>query len=71
MMPFGPVEPGVFDRVASRRLRPQGAEWVLEAEGIRVENDAVVDFDRHFWDPSEQTMRAKSTENEPLLSKIL
>lgn len=36
MMPFGPVEPGVFDRVASRRLRPQGAEWVLEAEGIRA-----------------------------------
>jgi hypothetical protein len=43
----------------------------LEAEGIRVENDAVLEFDRHFWDPSEQTMRAKSTENEPLKSKSL
>lgn len=43
----------------------------LEAEGIRVENDAVLEFDRHFWDPSEQTMRANSTENEPLKSKSL
>jgi methylated-DNA-protein-cysteine methyltransferase-like protein len=43
----------------------------LEAEGVRVENDAVVDFDRHFWYPSEQTMRVKSTGNEPLISKSL
>lgn len=31
----GPAPPGVFDRIASRRLRPQGKEWVLEAEDIR------------------------------------
>lgn len=24
----------------------------LEREGVRVEDDAVVDFDRVFWDPS-------------------
>lgn len=36
MMPFGPVDAGVFDRVASRRLQPQGSEWVLEAEGIQA-----------------------------------
>lgn len=24
----------------------------LEAEGIKVENDKIVDFQRHFWDPS-------------------
>lgn len=36
LLPFGPAAPGVFDRVASRRLRPQGSEWVLEAEGVRA-----------------------------------
>ena len=25
---------------------------LLESEGIRVEDDCVVDFDRLFWDPS-------------------
>ena len=24
----------------------------LEQEGIRVENDQVIDFDKHFWNPS-------------------
>src|ERR1700750_2687490 len=27
---------------------------LLEKEGIRVENDTVVDFDKKFWDPSKQ-----------------
>lgn len=31
-----PMPPGLFDRVASRRLRPQGQDWVLEAEGVRA-----------------------------------
>jgi len=24
----------------------------LEAEGVKVENDKIVNFDKHFWDPS-------------------
>ena len=27
---------------------------LLEKEGIKVENDMVVDFEKKFWDPSEQ-----------------
>jgi hypothetical protein len=34
--PLARPYPGVFDRVASRRLRPQGPEWVLEADGVRA-----------------------------------
>ena len=30
--------------------RPMAAS--LEAEGVRVENDQVVDFDKHYWDPN-------------------
>ncbi|HYG39188.1 MAG TPA: MGMT family protein [Cytophagales bacterium] len=25
---------------------------LLEKEGIKIENDEVVDFEKHFWDPS-------------------
>lgn len=25
---------------------------LLEEEGIKIENDEVVDFEKHFWDPS-------------------
>lgn len=25
---------------------------LLEAEGVLVENDKVVDFEKHFWDPA-------------------
>lgn len=34
----------------------------LESEGIRVENDAVVDFDRHFWDPQGKDTAARADE---------
>ncbi|WP_029037283.1 MGMT family protein [Salinimicrobium xinjiangense] len=27
-------------------------EQLLEAEGVRVEEDQVLDFQKHFWDPS-------------------
>jgi len=27
---------------------------LLESEGIRVEEDQVVDFERHFWDPNKE-----------------
>jgi methylated-DNA-protein-cysteine methyltransferase-like protein len=26
-------------------------EELLESEGIRVENDKIIQFSRHFWDP--------------------
>lgn len=33
---------------------PQIMQELLESEGIRVENDQVVDFERHFWDPQKE-----------------
>jgi methylated-DNA-protein-cysteine methyltransferase-like protein len=29
-------------------------QQMLEAEGVEVEEDKVIDFQRHFWDPSEE-----------------
>lgn len=29
-------------------------EQLLESEGIRIRDDQVVEFKRHFWDPSEE-----------------
>ena len=29
-------------------------EQLLEAEGIRVEDDKIIHFQRYFWDPSEE-----------------
>jgi methylated-DNA-protein-cysteine methyltransferase-like protein len=28
----------------------------LEEEGIRVENDTIVDFKKHFWDPNTELL---------------
>jgi alkylated DNA nucleotide flippase Atl1 len=25
---------------------------LLESEGIKIENDKIVDFEHHFWNPS-------------------
>ena len=33
---------------------PDLMRQLLENEGIKVENDKVVDFKKHFWDPSEE-----------------
>ncbi|MFM1875007.1 MAG: hypothetical protein RL266_744 [Bacteroidota bacterium] len=30
---------------------PKLMQQLLESEGIRVENNQVVDFEKHFWDP--------------------
>ena len=30
---------------------PKLMQQLLESEGIVVENDQVVDFEKHFWDP--------------------
>ena len=31
---------------------PTAMQEALEAEGIKVEDDRVVDFDKRFWDPA-------------------
>ena len=31
---------------------PRVMQELLESEGVRIEDDRVVDFDRLFWDPS-------------------
>jgi methylated-DNA-protein-cysteine methyltransferase related protein len=32
---------------------PSAMQEALEQEGIKVINDAIVDFDKHFWNPNE------------------
>ncbi len=31
---------------------PDAMENLLKKEGIRVKDDAIIDFKKHFWDPS-------------------
>jgi methylated-DNA-protein-cysteine methyltransferase-like protein len=31
-------------------------QQLLENEGVEIEDDCVVDFDRLFWDPSEMLL---------------
>jgi methylated-DNA-protein-cysteine methyltransferase-like protein len=31
---------------------PEKMQQLLEKEGIKVENDRILDFEKHFWDPS-------------------
>ena len=31
-------------------------QQLLESEGIAVENDQIVEFDKHFWDPSKELL---------------
>lgn len=33
---------------------PDAMEKLLKKEGIKVKNDAVVDFEKLFWDPAEE-----------------
>lgn len=33
---------------------PDLMRQLLENEGVKIENDKVVDFKKHFWDPSEE-----------------
>jgi methylated-DNA-protein-cysteine methyltransferase-like protein len=30
---------------------PEKMQIMLEKEGVRVENDCIIDFQKHFWDP--------------------
>ena len=32
---------------------PSKMQELLEKEGIRVKNDTIVDFKKHFWDPAD------------------
>lgn len=31
---------------------PTAMQALLEAEGVKVKNDQVIDFEKHFWDPA-------------------
>jgi methylated-DNA-protein-cysteine methyltransferase related protein len=31
-------------------------QQLLESEGIRVENNQIIDFQQHFWDPQKQSL---------------
>lgn len=31
---------------------PESMQLMLEKEGIRVENDKIINFKNHFWDPN-------------------
>jgi methylated-DNA-protein-cysteine methyltransferase related protein len=33
---------------------PDAMENLLKKEGIKVKNDVIVDFEKHFWDPTEE-----------------
>lgn len=33
---------------------PKQMQKLLEKEGIKVKNDKVVDFEKHFWDPMKE-----------------
>jgi methylated-DNA-protein-cysteine methyltransferase-like protein len=33
---------------------PDAMERLLKKEGIKVKNDAVVDFEKLFWNPAEE-----------------
>lgn len=33
---------------------PDAMENLLKKEGIKVKNDQIIDFEKHFWDPTEE-----------------
>jgi methylated-DNA-protein-cysteine methyltransferase-like protein len=33
---------------------PQQMQELLELEGIKVEGDCIIDFNKHFWDPNQE-----------------
>lgn len=33
---------------------PQQMQELLEIEGIKVEEDCIIDFNAHFWDPNKE-----------------
>ena len=35
---------------------PELMQQLLEKDGIKVENDTILNFDKHFWDPSTELL---------------
>jgi methylated-DNA-protein-cysteine methyltransferase related protein len=35
---------------------PDAMKNYLEAEGLKVENDQIVDFEKYFWDPAKELL---------------
>lgn len=35
---------------------PDRMENLLKAEGVLVKNDQIIDFEKHFWDPTKELM---------------
>jgi methylated-DNA-protein-cysteine methyltransferase-like protein len=35
---------------------PYAMQQLLESEGIKVENDRIIDFGKHFWDPEKELL---------------
>ena len=35
---------------------PERMQELLEKEGIKIENDTIIDFKTHFWDPSTELL---------------
>jgi methylated-DNA-protein-cysteine methyltransferase-like protein len=33
---------------------PDLMQQLLESEGVKVEDDQIIDFDKHFWDPAKE-----------------
>jgi methylated-DNA-protein-cysteine methyltransferase-like protein len=33
---------------------PESMEQKLSAEGVEVKNDQIINFEKHFWDPSKE-----------------
>jgi methylated-DNA-protein-cysteine methyltransferase related protein len=33
---------------------PDIMQQLLESEGVKIENNAIVDFKKHYWDPSDE-----------------
>jgi methylated-DNA-protein-cysteine methyltransferase-like protein len=31
---------------------PELMQTLLEQEGLTIENDTIINFDQHFWDPA-------------------
>jgi methylated-DNA-protein-cysteine methyltransferase-like protein len=34
---------------------PERMQELLEKEGIRIVEDQIIDFQKHFWDPNEMS----------------
>ncbi len=46
---------------------PTLMQELLENEGIRVENDQIVDFSKIFWDPAEKNKKSKKKDRKDKL----